>query len=215
MSHTRTRIKFCGITRAEDLELAVALGVDAVGFVCVPASRRFIAPEDAAALRRHLPPFVSAVALLSDPTPEWTAEVQRTLAPDWLQFHGRESAAFCESAGARYLKAVSVHAADDVIEAAQTYAGAAALLLDSHAPGGLGGTGQAFDWSLIPRDVGRPLVLAGGLTPANVAQAITMVRPYAVDVSSGIESAPGAKDATQMRAFVEAVRLADAAIHSR
>lgn len=209
MKPVRTRIKFCGITRAQDLDLAVQLGVDAVGFVCVPASRRYLTPVQAAELRRRLPSTVAAVALLQDPSEELVLDVLAQIQPDWLQFHGSEPAAFCERFAARYLKAVAVHAATDVVLAAQAHPRAAALLLDSHAPGGLGGTGASFDWKLIPSSCGTPLVLAGGLTAANVADAITMAAPCAVDVSSGIESAPGIKDPARMRAFVAAVRSAD------
>lgn len=207
---SRTRIKFCGFTRAEDIDLAVALGVDAIGLICVPDSKRFLTPTAAAALRRRLPPFVSAVLLLSNADIAWADTALEAVEPDLVQFHGTESASYCSGFGRRYLKSVSVSHAEDVRAAARSHAQAAALLLDSHVPGGMGGTGQVFDWTQIPRDVELPLILAGGLNPANVGEAVRLCAPFAVDASSGIESAPGRKDPEQMRAFIAAVRQADA-----
>ncbi|WP_420466556.1 phosphoribosylanthranilate isomerase [Panacagrimonas sp.] len=206
----RTRIKFCGFTRAEDLSTAVGLGVDAVGLVCVPGSKRELSIGAASELRRSLPPFVDAVLLLSNASFDEAAQAIATVRPDYVQFHGRESAADCERHGCRYLKGVSVTGPEDIRQAARDFPGASALLLDSHGADGLGGTGQAFDWTCIPHDVGPALILAGGLNPDNVGRAVRMAVPYAVDVSSGIESGPGRKDPSRMRAFVEAVRLADA-----
>lgn len=211
MSATRrTRIKFCGFTRAEDVDAAIALGVDAVGLVCVPSSKRFVTPAAAAALRRRLPAFVDAVLLLSNADKAWADMAMEEVEPDLVQFHGTESAAFCNGFAHRYLKGVSVRTTADVYAAAREFPQAAGLLLDSHSADGLGGTGLAFDWTQIPRDVELPLILAGGLSPDNVGRAVRMCAPFAVDVSSGIESAPGRKDPEKMRAFVEAVRLADA-----
>jgi phosphoribosylanthranilate isomerase len=208
--HRRTRIKFCGITRAEDAQRAVALGVDALGFVCVPASRRNIPPPDAANIRRRLPPLVSVVLLVSNADEAFVREAVAAIDPDYIQFHGREPAAFCASFGRRYWKALNPDSAAGLHAATLEFSSASAVLLDSHGGDGMGGTGQAFDWSLIPADIAKPLILAGGLNPANVGQAVRMVAPYAVDVSSGIESAPGRKDPEKMRAFVQAVRQADA-----
>lgn len=210
MSILRTRIKFCGITRLEDARIAVELGVDALGFVCVPGSRRNMPPEQAALIRRELPPLVSTVLLVSNADETTVREALAALDPDFIQFHGRELPAFCDSFGRRYWRAVSVHSAEDVRVAAHEFPQASALLLDSHGDDGMGGTGKSFDWSAIPRNVERPLILAGGLTPANVGQAVRMAAPYAVDVSSGIEAGPGRKDPEKMFAFVQAVRLADA-----
>lgn len=206
----RTRIKFCGFTRPEDLDAAVALGVDAVGLICVPDSKRFLTPAAAATLRRRVPPFVDAVLLLSNADAAWADAAIEAVEPDLVQFHGSESAAFCAGFGRRYLKSVAVRSAEDVRAAVRAHPHATGLLLDSHAPGGLGGTGLAFDWSQIPTDVALPLILAGGLNPENVGRAVRMCAPFAVDVSSGIESAPGRKDFQKMQAFVEAVRTADA-----
>ena len=205
---TRTRIKFCGLTRAEDVQLAVELGVDAIGLVFTPRSRRCVDLAAATAIRRALPPFVSAVALFMDDEPAWIAQVIDTVQPDQLQFHGSETADFARAFARPYLKAVPMASVGDVAAYAAQHPAAAGFLLDSHAVGMAGGSGTAFDWTRVPRDLGRPLMLAGGLDAHNVAQAIALVKPYAVDVSSGIESAPGIKDAAKMRAFVGAVRAA-------
>ncbi|HKY93330.1 MAG TPA: phosphoribosylanthranilate isomerase [Nevskiaceae bacterium] len=210
----RTRIKFCGFTDADDLAAAVRLGVDAVGFVCVPGSKRYVTPETAAVLRRQVPPFVSTVLLLSNATESAARYAVATVNPDFVQFHGRESAAFCDGLGKPYLKAVGVGSRADIEAAAEAFPKATALLLDSHRDDGMGGTGQAFDWSIVPRDVGWALVLAGGLSPANAGLAVRMAAPYALDVSSGIEATPGRKDPEKMRAFVEAVRVADEWMHA-
>lgn len=204
----RTRIKFCGIRRPADAKAAVDLGVDAIGFVLVPQSKRYVAPEQAAKLRAQLPPFVSAVALFMDAPAADVLEAIDVLRPDLLQFHGREEPSFCAMFGLPYMKAVAMAGTSAPTREARRFAGAAALLLDSHAPGAMGGRGETFDWSKV-RTLRHPLVLAGGLTPQNVGQGIRTLRPYAVDVSSGIEQRPGVKDLDKMRAFVKAVRRAD------
>lgn len=206
----RTRIKLCGFTRAHDVEAAARLGVDAIGLVCVRGSKRELTPSQAAALRAHVPPFVASVLLLSNPDGAFARDAIEQVRPDYVQFHGDETAAFCASFGRPYLKSVSVTGGQDVVEAAQRFPSAAALLLDSHAADGMGGTGRAFEWSHVPRGLDVALILAGGLTPENVGRAVRMASPYAVDVSSGIEDGPGRKDFEKMKAFVEAVRLADA-----
>ncbi|GAC1626404.1 MAG: phosphoribosylanthranilate isomerase [Nevskia sp.] len=207
----RTRIKFCGITRAEDAAGAIALGIDALGFILVPQSPRCLSLARAAELIAGLPPLLSSVVLLRNPDAAAVDEVLRTLKPSLLQFHGEESAAFCASFGWPYLKAVAMQGESRSLAAiADEYASAAGLLLDGHAAGGLGGQGRAFDWSRATENLRLPLLLAGGLGPDNVAAAIAAARPYAVDVSSGIEAAPGLKDSGKMLAFVRAARLADA-----
>jgi phosphoribosylanthranilate isomerase len=214
MTATRTRIKYCGITRADDARLAAELGVDAIGLVFTRDSMRFVGVGQARTIRRALPPFVTTVALFMDDEPAWIEEVIAVVQPDVLQFHGKEDAGFAASFGRPYLMAVPMGSVANVNAFAAQHPDAVGLLLDSHASGALGGTGQAFDWTRVPRNTGRPIVLAGGLDPANVARAIAAVRPYAVDVSSGIESAPGIKNPTRMRRFVEAVKTADdAPIH--
>lgn len=211
----RTRIKFCGLTRGEDVRTAIELGVDAIGFVFTRKSRRFVEPARARGLRNELPPFVSAVALFMDDEPDWIEEIVATVQPDLLQFHGEESPQFAARFARPYLKAVPMASITDAAAYAERYVDARGFLLDSHASGESGGSGAAFEWSKTPR-LAWPIVLAGGLDARNVGQAIALVRPCAVDVSSGIESAPGVKDAAKMRAFVEAVRAADRVpLHSR
>ncbi|TXH03661.1 MAG: phosphoribosylanthranilate isomerase [Nevskiaceae bacterium] len=210
----RTRIKFCGITRLEDAQAAVALGVEALGFVLVPQSARFIRAVEAAAIRRALPPFVSVVALLRDADDGFVREAIATLRPDLLQFHGDESPEQCERYAMPYMKAVAMAQPQDLAAWSRRYAQASALLLDGHDPAGMGGSGKTFDWSRAG-GAAKPLVLAGGLHAGNVADGIRQLRPYAVDVSSGIEARPGIKDATKMRAFVAAVRAVDAQIASQ
>jgi len=210
MEQTRTRIKFCGMTRAEDALAAVALGVDALGFILVPGSPRRVGLDAAAAIRRKLPPLVSVVALLRNPGSGEVRETIKALRPELLQFHGEETPQFCATFGLPYLKAVAMRGLQrPLADIARDYAGAAALLLDGHAPGELGGQGKAFDWAGITAGLDKPLILAGGLNPHNVATAIRVAHPYAVDVSSGIESKPGIKDSGKMAAFVQQVRNAD------
>lgn len=208
-SVARTRVKFCGITCSGDAQAAARLGVDAIGLVFAAGSPRFIRLDEAAMIRRRLPPFMQAVALFRNPDPELVKQVMTAVQPDMLQFHGEESAAFCESFGLPYLRAVPMKIAQDLRAWTQDFASAAALLLDGHEAGQAGGQGRAFNWTAVPA-AGKPLVLAGGLTPDNVGEAIKRVRPYAVDVSSGIESAPGIKDPEKMQRFVDEVRRADA-----
>jgi phosphoribosylanthranilate isomerase len=202
---TRMRIKFCGITRSEDAQCAVVLGVDALGFVFTRRSKRFIEPAAAATIVRPLPPFVSRVALFMDDDPAWISQVISIVRPDVLQFHGEEPASLCESFGRPYLKAVAMASVADVGSYAAGFERASGFLLDAHAAGQQGGSGECFDWSRMPQ-LEKPLILAGGLDATNVGEAIQMTRPYAVDVSSGIEIAPGIKDPRRMQEFVAAVR---------
>jgi phosphoribosylanthranilate isomerase len=201
----RVRIKFCGMTRSEDALLAAQLGVDALGFVFTRKSRRFVDPAAATAMIRQLPPLISAVALFMDDEPAWIRQVISLVRPTLLQFHGDESATDCEGYGLPYLKSVPMATVTDVASYAAGFAGAAGFLLDAHARGEAGGQGVRFDWT---RSSGleRPWLLAGGLDADNVGEAIRLLRPHAVDVSSGIEASPGIKDAGRMRAFVSAVQ---------
>jgi phosphoribosylanthranilate isomerase len=205
----RTRIKFCGFTRQQDIDVAVRLGADAIGLVCVPGSKRELSLAQAAQLRASVPGYVATVLLLSNADGVVARAAIDAVQPDFVQFHGSEPAAFCDRFARPYFKSVAVNDAQDIRRAAQDYPQAAALLLDSHGDDGMGGTGQRFDWTQAMQDVGKALILAGGLKPDNVGEAVRMLTPYAVDVSSGIESAPGRKDFAKMKAFVEAVRLAD------
>jgi phosphoribosylanthranilate isomerase len=205
---TRVRIKFCGVTRHEDAQAAVALGVDAIGLVLTQKSRRFAGLERAREIRRALPPYVAAVALFMDDEADWIAQAISIVRPDLLQFHGREPAQDCLRFNRPYVKAVAMAPGENPRAVIAEHPAATGFLLDSHAAGEQGGSGRSFDWSDIPNDLQRPLILAGGLTCDNVGSAIRQVRPYAVDVSSGIESAPGIKDAQKMRRFVEEVERA-------
>ncbi|MDB6162959.1 MAG: phosphoribosylanthranilate isomerase [Xanthomonadaceae bacterium] len=207
----RTRIKFCGMTRAGDVRLASELGVDAVGFIFARNSRRLIRPEEARLMRNALAPLVDAVALFRDNSPEEVRDAVRQVRPTLLQFHGSEEDAFCRSFGVPWLKAVPMNGND--VESATAlqlrYPSAAVFLFDSHGAGDGGGSGNTFDWSRIPQPLTKPVMLAGGLTPDNIFDAILATLPWGVDVASGIESAPGIKDGHRMRHFVEEVRRAD------
>ena len=203
----RTRIKFCGFTRHEDVAEAVALGVDALGFVMWPRSARGIEPDALAALAAPVPAFVTRVGLFVNPD---VALVEACLPHlDLIQFHGDEPADFCAQFDRPWIKALRMRDDLDLHQAAQQYAAAQALLLDAYRPGVPGGTGETFDWSRIPAALQKPVILAGGLTAENIAAAVAQVAPYAVDVSGGIEAAPGQKDARRMADFVAQVGRAD------
>lgn len=201
----RVRIKICGMTRAEDMAAAAQLGVDAVGLVFYPKSPRYVDVSQARDLVATLPAFVTVTALFLDPEESAVRAVLENVRVELLQFHGGEPAEFCRSFGRPYIKAVPMGSRADIAEYARRHSGAAALLLDSHAAGQKGGTGVSFDWGSIPRVEGPPLILAGGLNAGNVATAIRIVRPYGVDVSSGVESRPGIKDTAKMETFVNEV----------
>jgi phosphoribosylanthranilate isomerase len=205
-----TRIKCCGMTRVEDALLAARLGADAIGLVFTARSKRQVSFDQARAIRQALPPLVSTVALFMDDDAGRVQQVIDTVQPDLLQFHGSERDDWCAQFGLRYLKAIAMGAGVTALPQLRAYPGAAGLLLDGHGLGEAGGSGKAFDWSLMPKDLLQPLMLAGGLTPGNVAEAIRIARPWAVDVASGIESAPGIKDPQKMADFIHAVRWADA-----
>jgi phosphoribosylanthranilate isomerase len=208
MSERRTRIKICGLTRGEDVDLAVALGADAVGFVLFPASPRYVTPAQLKQLVARLPPFVTSVGLFVN-APRASISALLGEAPlTLLQFHGEESPADCAGFGIPYLRAIGVKAGLDLVEFAQRHHAAKALLLDAETES-YGGAGKTFDWSLIPQGLGHRAVLSGGLNAQNVAEAIARVRPFAVDVASGVERAKGIKDEGRMRAFFDAVRRAD------
>lgn len=208
----RTRIKFCGLTRAGDVRLASELGVDAIGFVFAQRSPRCIRPEEARVMRNALAPLVDTVALFADNTADEVRNVVKQVRPSLLQFHGDEDDTFCRSFGTPFLKAIAMGAGTSVGDANALqlrFPSAAALLFDGHGAEIAGGQGSRFDWSTIPTGLHKPFVLAGGLTPGNVFDAIQQTLPWGVDVSSGVESSPGIKDGDRMREFVEAVRHAD------
>ncbi len=206
----RTRIKICGITRPGDAVEAARAGADAIGLVFYPPSPRAVNLRQALDIVRELPPLVGVVALFVRAEPDRVREVIDALHPSLLQFHGDELPEDCELFGHPYLRAVRMRAGVDLLDLQLRHAHARGLLFDAFVEG-FGGGGEVFDWSLIPTNVGSPIVLSGGLRAENVAQAILRVRPWAVDVSSGVESAKGVKDAAAMREFVAAVRAADAA----
>jgi phosphoribosylanthranilate isomerase len=207
---SRTRIKICGITRATDLANALSAGADAIGFVFYPPSPRALTLETAAALAGQVPPFVTRVGLFVNAEPAAVREILTAVPLDLLQFHGDEAVDYCEQFGLPYLKAARVRPELDLLEFARTYSTAQGLLLDAWVEA-YGGMGQSFDWSLIPEGLPLPMVLSGGLHAGNVVEAVTKIRPWAVDVSSGVEvdGVKGIKDADRMAAFVAAVRTAD------
>lgn len=205
----RTRIKICGLTREEDVHAAVEAGADAIGLVFYERSPRHVSVERACQLAALLPPFVTPVGLFVNAFPALLRQAVKALPHLVLQFHGDESAATCDAVGRPYLKAARMCMGFDLLDFSTQFSRAQALLLDAHVEG-YGGGGKVFDWSLIPADVPRPLVLSGGLHAENVADGILQVRPWAVDVSSGVERAKGIKDAQAIRRFCQAVRDADA-----
>jgi len=203
----RTRVKICGITRPQDARAAAEAGADAIGLVFYPPSPRFLAVERAAEIRDALPPFVQTVALFVNADAAQVAQVIGRVKPGMLQFHGEESPQFCGQFGVPYVKACRVKQGVDLIEYLRPFSAASAWLLDSFVEA-YGGVGERFDWSLVPRDLERPLILSGGLERGNVGEAVRRLRPWGVDVSSGVESAKGVKDAAKIAAFIAEVRNA-------
>lgn len=204
----RTRIKICGLTREHDLDAAVEAGADAVGLVFYPRSPRHLSLERAVKLARRLPPFVTPVGLFVNADSVHVEEAAQAIPQLVLQFHGDETPAECRVANRPYLRAARMAEGFDLLDFAARFPDAQGVLLDAHVEG-YGGGGKVFDWSLVPRNVPRPVVLSGGLHAGNVAEGIRQVRPWAVDVSSGVESAKGIKDAQAIRRFCDAVRQAD------
>jgi phosphoribosylanthranilate isomerase len=203
----RTRIKICGITRTGDAADAARAGADAIGLVFYPPSPRFLSTERAREIRDALPPFVQAVALFVNPDAAQVAQVIGRVHPSMLQFHGDETPQFCAQFGVPFVKACRVKKGVDALEYLRPFSGAAAWLFDSHVPE-YGGVGESFDWSLVPA-AEKPVILSGGLSQANVGEAVRRVRPWGVDVSSGVESAKGIKHAGKIAAFIAEVRNAD------
>jgi phosphoribosylanthranilate isomerase len=201
----RTRTKICGITRIEDALTAVEQGADAIGLVFYAPSPRCVSVAQAALISAALPPFVSVVALFVNPRQQEVNDVLSHVQIDLLQFHGDEPESECTQYGLPYLKAIRVKPDTNLIQYAQDYVRAKALLLDAYSETAVGGTGLVFDWNLIPNNLPKPIILAGGLTPENVKQAIQHVQPFAVDVSGGVEQSKGIKDAAKMAAFMAAI----------
>jgi phosphoribosylanthranilate isomerase len=203
-----TRVKICGITRVQDGLAAVRLGAHAIGLVFYDASPRAVTTEQARLIVDALPPFVTAVGLFVNAQPDAVRKTLAAVPLQLLQFHGDETPAYCSAFGVPYLKAVRVRAGVDLLQYASDFRDARGLLLDAYVEGVRGGTGATFDWSLIPRDLSLPIVLSGGLDAGNVEAAVRAVRPWAVDVSSGVELAKGIKDAAKIEAFMNGVRNA-------
>ncbi len=199
------RSKICGITCIEDALAAVDAGADAIGLVFYPKSPRFVTVEQAQAIVAALPPFVSTVGLFVNAERADLQALLDVVPLDLIQFHGDESPEQCEGYNRPYIKALRVQAGDDIATSCDAYANACGILLDTYVAGTPGGTGETFDWALIPKHLSKPLILAGGLTSANVSQAIAQVHPYAVDVSGGVEKSKGLKDHDKIRAFMSAV----------
>ena len=197
----RLRVKICGITRPEDGLAAATAGADAIGLVFADSPRR-VSPDQARTIIAALPPFTKVVGLFVDAPASAIREILGQVPVDLLQFHGAEDPADCRLYGRPYIKAVRMAPGMDVVAEARRYADAAGLLLDTFEPGSAGGTGRTFDWTRIPAELGKPLILAGGLTPENVAAAVRAIKPYAVDVSSGVEQSKGIKDAAKIAAFI-------------
>ena len=205
----RTRVKICGFTRVEDAVYAAHLGIDAIGLVFYPPSPRHVEIEQAVKIVNALPAFTSVVALFADEQEVRIREVLAQVSIDCLQFHGDEPAEACRIYGKRYIKAVRMQDGIDISAFALRYHDAAGLLLDAYHPGAKGGTGSQFDWGLIPKQFDFPVILAGGLDETNAKQAVQTVRPYALDVSSGVEAEKGVKDALKMAAFIKQVNEGD------
>ncbi|MGH6649367.1 phosphoribosylanthranilate isomerase [Aquabacterium sp.] len=204
----RTRIKICGLTRETDVNVAVDAGVDAVGFVLYEKSPRHVTLDRAVTLARQLPPFVTPVLLLVNAEASFVSEAIARLPQALLQFHGDETPDQCEQSGHPYIRAARMASGFNLLDFAQRFANAQAMLVDAHVEG-YGGGGKLFDWSLLPSGLPCPMILSAGLNPDNVTDGVRQVRPWAVDVSSGVEAAKGIKDAVLMRQFCQAVRAAD------
>jgi len=201
----RTRVKVCGITRVEDAKTAVDAGADAIGLVFYEPSPRYVRIQQAREIAASVPAFVSVVALFVNANAEYVQDVLNSVRIDLIQFHGDEENDFCSQFQRPFIKAQRVRETSDVVASCVRFPDALAILLDSYKPGVPGGTGESFDWSLIPKSQTKPLILAGGLTPENVAPAIKQVQPFAVDVSGGVEQSKGIKDPAKIDAFLSEV----------
>jgi phosphoribosylanthranilate isomerase len=201
----RVRVKICGITRLEDALDAVAQGADAIGLVFYEGSPRNVTISQAAEIVNQIPAFVSTVGLFVNAESSFIREVISKVKLDLLQFHGDETASECAAFSHPFIKAIRVKSDTNLVQYAEDFSAAKALLLDTYAEGVAGGTGQVFDWNLIPKELAKPVILAGGLTADNVARAISLVNPYAVDVSGGVEASKGIKDVAKIAAFMQQV----------
>ena len=201
-----TRVKICGITRIEDALTAIRLGANAIGFIFWDKSTRYIDPKEARKIVMALPPFVTVVGVYVNPSSEWVEETCSIAGLNLLQFHGDELPEFCSQFLLPYIKAVRIRSGIDLLQYAAQYSSSNGLLLDSYVEGVPGGTGRTFEWSLIPENLSLPLIVSGGLYPKNVCEAIREAKPWAVDVSSGVEVTKGIKDADKIAAFMTGVR---------
>lgn len=200
------RIKICGITRKQDAHAAVAAGADAVGFIFHAASPRYVEPAAAESIVRSLPPFVTTVGVFVDAEIDAVTDIVRRVSLDLVQLHGHESSQYTQQLALPFIRAMRVQPDTDIRQQTAQYRNAKAILLDAYVQGTPGGTGRQFAWSAVPDDLDKPIILAGGLNAKNVGAAISQVQPYAVDVSSGVESEPGIKEHAEIDAFVAAVR---------
>jgi phosphoribosylanthranilate isomerase len=201
-----TRVKMCGMTRREDIDYALALGVDAIGLIFYKGSKRAISIEQAKRLLNPMPLFINTVAVVVNPNKDEVLQIIDELPIQWLQFHGNEKESFCNQFHLPYIKAIPAGNKDEVTKLMGLYPKASAFLLDTPAQNSFGGTGKTFNWNNVPRESSKPFILAGGLTVANIQQAVKEVAPAAVDVCSGIEQSPGIKDHYKMIQFVKALR---------
>lgn len=201
-----TRIKICGLTNEEDAIFCAQAGADAIGFILYEKSPRFVEPHQVKSILAKLPPFVTPVLVFVDPEKNMVAQALEAAPHALLQFHGNEPESFCCSFGRPYIKSFSINEERNLLEYKNSYESACALLLDTQVPGKKGGTGVVLPWERLPKSWSKPLILAGGLNPSNVQEAVAMLKPWAVDVASGVEATPGKKDFTKIRAFIEAVR---------
>lgn len=208
IKETMTKIKICGITRVEDALLAVESGADAIGLVFVERSTRCVKPAQAKKIMAALPPFVTVVGVFVDASPEFVSEVCQAVPLNLLQFHGSETPEQCDAYGLPYIRAIRMSDEVDAAAIMADYPNARGFLFDSYRADIAGGTGETFDWARFPKAADKPLILAGGLTLENAAEAVTQVRPYAVDVSGGVERIKGIKCPEKLKAFCEAVRCA-------
>lgn len=206
MNPGRVKIKMCGMTREEDIRYAVSLGVDALGLIFYPGSSRYVTIKHARSIVRDLPPFVDVVAVVVNPLQADLEEIINEIPVQWIQFHGDEPPEFCTQFRKPYIKSVAAFSTQLIEQSMQLYPDASAVLLDTPSLTQRGGVGRVFDWGVIPEKRNKPVILAGGLDALNVKRAISLTRPYAVDVCSGIETAPGIKDHGQMLEFVNALR---------
>ena len=200
------KVKICGITSVAQAEMVVQAGADAIGLVFYDPSPRAIDIARAQAICAILPPFVTAVGLVVNPASDWLHALLDQVPIDLIQFHGDETEPFCKQFNKPYIKAIRVQQNMDLTSLSQTFNSSRGILLDTYVPGQPGGTGQSFDWDLIPKSMSKPLILAGGLNPDNVAQAVARVKPWAVDVSGGVEQSKGVKDQRLVNAFISGVR---------